>query len=88
MKRKSKDLHAVQFTGCKRKGKARAGFFAQELYGSSHWLFKSIKAGLWEIDMMDAAEKESAKLRDVEGLIPEVRDKCGVSKCFLSWQML
>lgn len=58
---------------CKRKGKARAGFFAQELYGSRHWLFKGIKAGLWEIDMMDAAEKESAKLQDVGGNSRSVR---------------
>lgn len=39
----------------------------QEKGEGQGWLFKSIKAELWEIDMMDAAEKESAKLQDVGG---------------------
>lgn len=37
--------------------------------------------------MMDAAEKESAKLQHVGCNSRGVR-KCGVSKCFLSWQLL
>lgn len=61
----------VQFTGCKRKGKARAGFFSPRTVWKQSLAVSSVKAGLWEIDMMDVTEKESANSR-MWGVIPEV----------------